>query len=246
MSSADPYHRNRNFALTTQKWHGSDHEENFNKNCADPHTRKKLEDLGWIGVDIVYKFNSNGFRDDNFDQQSAGIALGCSHTHGVGIHASDTWPKQLEKMLGQKVWNLGVGGSSLDTCYRLLDYWIEHLNVKFVVCAVPELLRYEFFDSPSWVSYMPLQIPILPGKEWFHDYHKHYIIHDRPGILNRQKNLQAMKYICNKHNVPFYYDLLTGFFDGAADARDLCHFGSNTNYKLAKKFANEINIQGKI
>jgi hypothetical protein len=44
-----------------------------------------------------------------------------------------------------------------------------------------------------------------------------------------------MQHICHKHNVPFYYDLLEDFVDGAL-ARDLAHCGVDAHEKLANKF----------
>ena len=127
-----PSHFNQQFASTTQLWNGTDSENNFKKNCAVPESRQILEESGWLVPEsLTYKFNSEGFRDDEFDQQPAGLAIGCSHTQGVGIKNEHTWPSQLQSMMGQKIWNLGVGGAALDTCYRLLEYWINHLNVKF-------------------------------------------------------------------------------------------------------------------
>jgi len=244
MPYTGPYHINQIYASTTQKWSGhGDTEQNFKTNCADKTTYERLKNLGWIGTDIIYKFNSEGFRDDEFDQQPAGLALGCSLTQGIGIHADDTWPKQLEKMLGQKIWNLGSGGAALDTCYRFLEYWIEHLNIQFVACAVPSISRYEIFaaTSSNWLSILPqCDVP-----HWLKKYQQQYLLHDQNSELNRRKNLSAMQNICNKHNVPFYYNLFDNFWD-IGNARDLMHCGSSANYNLAKEFVNTINTQGKI
>ena len=187
---------------------------------------------------ITYKYNSQGFRDDEFDQQPAGIALGCSHTQGVGIHAAHAWPGQLQRMLGQKIWNLGVGGAALDTCYRLLEYWIENLNVKFVVCAVPFISRYEVFNN-NWSNILPSMPLEINNLDWLVGYQKNYLLYDQNGELNQRKNIQVMQYICDKHGVPFYYDLMKGFVDEKL-ARDLQHCGADTQERLANKFFNII------
>ena len=243
MPCTGPYHINQIYASNTQLWCPMDTKELFEQNCAEQNTREKLEKLGWIGTDIIYKFNSEGFRDDEFDQQPAGLALGCSHTQGIGIHADDTWPKQLEKMLGQKIWNLGVGGSALDTCYRFLEYWIDQLNIKFVACTVPDISRYEIFAG-NWTSILPSTVIL----NWLEGYQQQYLLHDQNSELNRRKNLSAMQNICDKHNVLFYYNLLDGFDDYPVipSARDLIHCGPSANHKMAKKFVNTINTQGNI
>jgi hypothetical protein len=234
-----PTHFNQQFASTTQFWNGTDSETNFKTNCAIEYNYKKLEKLGWLNTDaLTYKFNSEGFRDDEFDQRPAGLALGCSHTQGTGLQAEQTWPKQLQNLLGQQVWNLGVGGAALDTCYRLLEYWIKQLNIKFVVCAVPGIARYEVFGLSGWSSILPTMQAHddVPGLA---DWQKNYLIYDQNSELNRQKNLQAMKHICDQQNIAFYHDLLEDFvYDHAA--RDLMHCGPRNHQRLAKKFFNSI------
>ena len=234
-----PTHFNQQFASTTQFWNGPDSEENFKTNCSIKENYKKLKDLGWLEANVLtYKYNSHGFRDDEFDQQAAGIALGCSHTLGTGIHVEHTWSRQLQKLLSTKIWNLGVGGAALDTCYRLLEYWIEHLNVKFVVCAVPGISRYEIFANNNWSTILPSELSWY-NMLWLADYQKNYLSYDQNGEFNRRKNLQAMQYICDQHAVPFYYDLLEDFGDGTW-ARDLLHCGTSANEKLANKFLQTI------
>jgi hypothetical protein len=233
-----PTHFNQRFASTTQLWSGSDSDKLFKENCAIEKNYKKLKDLGWLdGKVLTYQYNSQGFRDEEFDQQPAGIALGCSHTEGVGIHAEHAWPQQLQNLLGQKVWNLGSGGAALDTCYRLLEYWIEHLNVKFVVCAVPSISRYEVFNS-NWSNILP-STPLEINMSWLTGYQKNYLSYDQNSELNRRKNIQAMQHICDKHSVPFYYDWSEDILSGAL-ARDLQHHGAEAQEKIAKKFFNTI------
>jgi hypothetical protein len=240
-----PSHYNQHFASTTQLWNGSDSEENFKKNCAIPESRKILEEHGWLVPEsVTYKFNSEGFRDEEFDQQPAGIAIGCSHTQGIGIKNEHTWPSQLQSKLGHKIWNLGVGGSALDTCYRLLDHWIKNLNVKFVICVVPGISRYEICTQNNWTNFLPMS-DYQPFRQVFHrqpylqGYHKEYLMYDQNSIVNRQKNLHAMKYVCHLRQVPFYYDLLENF-DYHATARDLLHTGGGGYQTLVNKFFNSI------
>ena len=232
-----PTHFYQQVASTTRLWDGTDSEKNFKENCAIEENYKKLNDLGWLEPNVItYKYNSQGFRDDDFDQQPAGIALGCSYTMGTGLPVEHAWPSQLQSMLGQKVWNLGSGGAALDTCYRFLEYWIEHLNVKFVVCAVPRICRYEIFNS-NWSNILPSMPLEINNLDWLVGYQKNYLLYDQNSELNRRKNLQAMQHICNKYNIPFYYDLMEDFTD-AKLARDLLHCGTDTQKRLANKFFN--------
>lgn len=238
MSLLPPSHFNQNFAGQTLDWSGTDSRQTFELNLKSPQAVKKLKELGWLENKITYTYNSEGFRDIEFDQRPAVMALGCSHTEGVGLPNDLTWPSQLENIIGQKVWNLGVGGSALDTCFRLLDHWIEHLNITAVCCAVPELSRFEVNENNNWLTIFPAQ-SYNNTMGWIAGWNKNYVAFEKNSQMNRRKNLLAMEHICSKHSVPFYYDLLENFRDGAT-ARDLTHCGPNSNFKLATTFAQRI------
>ena len=229
------------FAGQTLEWCSTDSKELFEKNCNNLNQRNRLEQFGWLTcAPIIYQFNSEGFRDEEFDSGPAGIALGCSHTQGIGTHVESTWPAQLGQLLNKKIWNLGVGGGALDTCYRMLEYWIQHLEVKFVVCQVPDLSRFEVFDH-HWTTILPSET----GVEWMESYRKKWIIFEENSKLNQRKNLRAMQQICDQHRVPFFYDLEP--FKNCNDnsnARDLLHHGKNYHQLLAKKMHEQ--IKGKI
>lgn len=230
-----PSHFNQHFESTTQLWNGSDSKERFKQNLSNAESGLRLRQLGWCDDPVLtYTFNDEGFRDEEFDQQPAGLALGCSHTLGTGLHAHQSWPSQLQTLLGQKVWNLGVGGAAADTCVRLLDYWINNLNVQFVVCAVPDKVRYEIFVNNNWSTILPSE-QFQQNMFWLEAYHKRYLSYDQNSDQNRRKNLLAMQQICQNKNVPFYYHLLQGFND-AGLARDLMHCGPQPHYELAEKF----------
>jgi hypothetical protein len=232
-----PVHVNQQSANTVQTWISTDSADNFKLNCADLTRRAKLKQLDWLDSEFDYRFNNEGFRDENFDRRPCAIALGCSHTQGVGLPEEKTWPKQLESLLGIKVWNLGVSGAALDTCFRLLEFWIQHLNAKYVFCAVPNLERYEVFSDGDWSSILPFT-NVLP---WLHGWHKNYLTWEQNSQLNRTKTLLAMQQICNQHSVTLHCDFLTDFIDGA-NARDLMHCGVDSNSELAKKFYSILEI----
>lgn len=237
MNCQGPGHVNQQFANKTVEWKGTDSRENFESNCSNPDSYKKLKDLAWLDTKIYYSYNSEGFRDIEFNQQPSILALGCSHTEGIGITHDMSWPVQLEKITGYKVWNLGVGGAALDTCFRLLNFWIHKLNVVSVCCAVPSIERYEVFKDGRWNNISPGQK--IAGNNWINEYNKNYILYDENYKCNREKNLLAMKQICLEKQVSFYFDTLEKFRDGAF-ARDLIHCGPETNIKLATSFFKQL------
>lgn len=230
-----PIHFNQQLATKTLLWSGIDTEQRFTQNCADQQNYKKLQQLGWLDNKFTYVYNSEGFRDEEFDQQPAALALGCSHTEGVGIPIQASWPRQLQNLLGLKVWNLGSSGAALDTCFRLLDYWIIHLNVKYVFCAMPGLERYEVFENNHWSNVLPTMKPpyFLEG------FHKNYLAYRENSDMNRRKNLLAMEHLCSEKSIEFYYEYVEDFFTGPT-ARDLQHCGPEAEKKIASAFYNKL------
>jgi len=219
----------------TQSWKGTDSKELFDQNCLDSEKKELLKSLGWLDPDVIsYKLNSFGFRDDEFDDRPCGIALGCSHTEGIGIPEFYTWPRVLSRLTDVYIWNLGVSGSSIDTTFRLLNHWLPKLKPKFVVLCTPNMNRIEIFDSTNPVN-------ILPGNYQYHkhlqDYYKVWVANEYNGQVLKRKNLLAMQQLCHQADIPFrYLDHMT--FRGAAHARDLMHYGVNAHHEFAQQMYN--------
>ena len=218
---------------TTSYWSGMDHSEAFHKHLNDPIKARKLESLGFLQLDCIsYVYNRLGFRAEEFDDRPAGIALGCSFTEGVGIPLAATWPAQLSDMLGQHVWNLGVGGSSADTAYNLLEHYIDQLSTKFVVMCVPPRDRFEFFRDIEPIRILGSNFEIPPlyktfFMEWFAT--------EENSMINQRKNVLAIKQLCAERGIPFYCLKVESDFMLDAKARDLTHAGVGANQDFAKK-----------
>jgi hypothetical protein len=122
-------------------WHGSDSLENYLRNKPDGYTEQSIE----------YRFNSNGFRTEEFDLHSplpSILCLGCSFTMGTGLPVNQTWPYLLsEYFTNYKVYNLGVAGSSGDTIARILFQMQNKLKTKLVCVLWPEIFRYETYKE---------------------------------------------------------------------------------------------------
>jgi hypothetical protein len=216
-----------------------DHSEAFHKHLNDPIKARKLESLGFLQLDCIsYVYNRLGFRAEEFDDRPAGIALGCSFTEGVGIPLAATWPAQLSNMLGQHVWNLGVGGGSADTAYNLLEHYIDQLSTKFVVMCVPPRDRFEFFRDIEPIRILGSNFEIPPlyktfFMEWFST--------EKNSETNQKKNIRAIQQLCLQHGLPFYYLLVERDFILDQNARDLSHAGAESNRDFATKMYNLIN-----
>lgn len=223
-------HHNYDERSKVLNWNGTDTRELFQKNYADPGQKEKLESLGWLEPNCIsYKFNSFGFRDEEFDSRPCGIAIGCSHTQGVGLPESAAWPRVLSNLVGTHIWNLGVGGSSIDTAFRLLDRWLPILMPKFVVLCIPPESRIEVFDYHNPATLLPNYQP-----KHLAPFYKVWASSNANPTLLKRKNLLAMQYLCDQAKVPFLQLDHTVLPPGGY-ARDLMHYGVNSHCEFAKQ-----------
>jgi hypothetical protein len=215
----------------TIHWNGTDTVERYEKNMQKSSTRDLLHKLGWIDSVVEYAYNSHGYRCKEFDSRPCALALGCSFTEGIGLHTEQTWPHMLASMLDLTVWNLGSGGASIDTVFRILEYYIDSLKPKFIFLLIPPEPRFEYCDIDN--GFPIIQISTLGRHESFA---KEWLSQSFNGIYNTKKTMLAMEQICAKSNVPLFacssigaMDNNTGTFNwnhGHVDlARDLMHPG---------------------
>ena len=233
----EPYHHQRHRSQHV-KWVGMDNPDRFEQHINDPISQARLEELGYLDPNCIsYSYNSHGFRDDEFNNEPAVLALGCSFTEGVGVSCNTTWPRQLSDMMGMRVWNLGVGGSASDTAYRLAEYWLKHLDIKFVAMLVPFVDRFEIWDSG--VAHV-----IMHNTQHTLDidgYQKIYLASRENGQTNQNKNLHAIKHLCNEKQIPFCFQFLDHYAATWVDyGRDLAHWGTKSNKIMAEKMYNSL------
>lgn len=132
------------YAGQSPAWLDSDSEPLYKKHIANTDKRKTLEELGWNKHNPTYKINRNGFRSPEFKKDEPNIVfLGCSFTVGIGLNLIDTFSHRVSQSLGLQNYNLGKGGSSNQTAFRLGHYWIPKLKPKIVVLLSPERSRSE-------------------------------------------------------------------------------------------------------
>lgn len=106
----------------------------------------------WNAKNIRYNLNEYEFRTNhNFESLKDNefiLAVGCSHTFGIGIDESSRWSNQLEQRLNIPVVNLGVASSDIHTVIRNVSTYIANYNKpKVIIIQVPELTRFSFLQS---------------------------------------------------------------------------------------------------
>ena len=143
----------------------SDSEERYQKNRTDPEQRRKLIENGWLdeqGNDknsFRYRLNAEGFRCDNFTNEPGIVFFGCSHTYGIGIPDTSSWPQQVANHFGLKCWNLSHPGQSLSLqALYAATFLIEDIkNIKaIVVMETPDRFEYPFRGPHARFGFWPL------------------------------------------------------------------------------------------
>jgi len=226
MYTTEP-HVNEKFKNQSLLWHSTDTKERFEEN-------RKANRLGlWHSVfNIEYKFNSYGFRADEFSNTDNIVSLGCSFTLGVGIPAYQTWANIVSKTLGLANFNLAIDGASADCCFRMAANWIPQLNPKVILYQNPEPSRMEWFDGYNSVPHNLMSMSTnhsLLYKAW--------VMNEKNLTMNYLKNLYAIKYLANSIGALFVHIPLEKInrIDSARDitATTVSHFGPKTHSAVA-------------
>jgi len=226
-------------------WCDMDSADRWQANMQNTKTRRVLELNGWDSSDnIIYKFNSHGFRCDEFSNDPGIITLGCSFTGGVALPEHKIWPSLVANQLNLKLWNLGVGGASMDSCFRLLSHYIEKLNVRMVLFLTPSPDRFEMCMPDGKIDWA------MPASVNFNSYQKIWFQNEQNSVQNFSRNLLAIRYMCHINNVKLVEknhctDLLEvsgldELVQSTDRGRDLEHPGVLSHRLCADLFLNEI------
>src|SRR5210317_1609952 len=96
----------------TLEWIPSDTQQNYKENCQDPTVKEYIKQ--WDNK-LTYVLNSHGFRTSEIEEDNQSlVALGCSHTFGVGLSDNQVYCRLLADKLGCRLFNLGVPGGATD------------------------------------------------------------------------------------------------------------------------------------
>lgn len=208
----------------TLNWLPMDTQQFFAQNLKNQ--KHILDQYGWTTKSIKYEFNSDGFRTGEFKECDCVVFLGCSYTVGIGLPYHNTWPFLVAQELGLECYNLGLGGGSMDSMYRIGSYWIEKLNPKLVIALEPPSVRYEILPYGNINIHEHHVFENTIFTDLFRNEHNYE--------LNKQKNINALKTFHNNiiwlENDPDWFD------ENHVDlARDLAHPGIQTNILIKEK-----------
>jgi hypothetical protein len=226
------------YANTEVEFLTCESQELYNRNFINRYV--ELEKYGWITRKITYKFNSHGFRCDEFTEDPSVLFLGCSYTCGIGLPIETVWTSILAQSLGLKSVNLGQGGGSNDTAFRLGYHWIPKLKPKIVVLLSPLEFRKEIV-TPDYIHFVTPQTTAIdedPNNLKLHAIQ--WLSDDTNSYMNQIKNVSALELLCNKHNIKFIvnYNIYQEEIYQGDFARDLAHPGIETHKKFADYILN--------
>jgi len=129
------------------KWLGTDSVETFMK-------QSKEHQNHWNNQPpIEYDINHYGFRSAKFPEiktRESITFIGCSNTVGIGMDKERCWTHLLSQKLGLEEINLGVGGSSTDTAFRVYNEWQPIHRSKITCFLLPPSARLELCEENEW------------------------------------------------------------------------------------------------
>ena len=209
----DDYCINRNKNAITH-WNGPDTEETLKK------VRENKKFVTYNAGDYFYKNNSLGFRSEEFDNSDKIKILygGCSMTEGIGVPLEHTWASFTNSLISVevgkpvKLYNIGIGGSSIDAIVRFTYLTIK--NEKFVpdlvLLLLPSISRSEVFYQD-----LSSRIKIYNFISTFDKYDDPQIRAIHEALLKNYspaqrvhdtfKNLLMLKEFLDARSIPFYF-----------------------------------------
>jgi len=203
-------------------WLPMDTEKLYKENLNNK--KELLEKYNWIDSNFTYKFNSHGFRCNEFTNDPSIVFLGCSITAGIGIPLEATWASLVSAELNLACYNLGIGGSSNDTAFRLANSWLERIKPKVVVFCQTYDHRIEIFDSEGSIANISSELP---------EFYNTWLSNKYNATLLKVKNRLAIAQLCNLLNIKFLYVNVEDIHYQDL-ARDLAHPGIQTNIDFSK------------
>lgn len=218
----------------TVNWIGGDSKEAYQQNLLTNY--KELATNGWINASFTYKFNSLGFRCDEFNSNPSVMCLGCSITVGIGLPIETIWPELVSKQLNMRCINLGQGGSGPDTAFRLCYGYIDRVNPQIVVYMQPPPNRFELI-SAQWQKNISVHCTESIRKQLF----KIWTVDENNNYFNQRKNALAIQMLCEQRNIKFIFVDSKNFCNSLiSKSRDLLHPGVEEHKQIANSIIAQI------
>lgn len=221
------------FAVITKphsqlQWFGTDTAERYKQ---EPHPSLRPED-------IIYSFNSRGYRCSEFSLEEPRkntikvVSIGASEVFGLGLPEDQSFPylfsKLLEKDRGCSVinWNLGLCGASSDYNSRMLVSVLPALKPDIVLLVFPAALRREHLNdvgrlflypnsfSPNVIQKIKntLEYRLFDPENANQNNAYKALSSDYDDQINLFKNYQVCESLCEKYNTMWLFSTFRSAF----------------------------------
>jgi len=198
--------------------------------------------------DISYRYNSRGFRDNEWPDDLSDViwCVGDSFTVGIGQPFEETWPYLLERKLGKRCLNLGEDGCSNDTIALRTQEICKLYNPKLVVIMWSYLHRRRVGNKDVHYDRKDFGFP-----EDIKNFLKNFkIVNKLPiSIINTIiPNTMPGRFQKNKSFLNYYLQKKTGVKNDLTEvkqvdwARDFHHFDINTSQNITNHIISRAKI----
>lgn len=219
------------FDITNFKWFLSERKnKSFTTSGSDNTTRN------------LYTYNELGFRGDSLPLVGKKLmAVGCSHTEGIGVNDDQTWPYYLSKLLNYSHINFGFTGRSNDYISRCILTFAEEIKPDLVCIMYSYPERREYYTKGDGVE------PYHPNPwGWFDENEKEFssmvsLSNPNNDFINWYKNHLLITNYLQNQNIPFIWNgsfLNTDYTDDFRfDGNYSIEYGTHANPEQNKSYA---------
>jgi hypothetical protein len=193
----------------------------------------------------TYTYNSLGYRGDEFPLIGKKImAVGCSHTEGIGVNDDETWPHYLSKLLNHSHINFGFTGRSNDYISRCILTFIEEIQPDIVCIMYTYPNRREYYTEDGGVE--PFHITPWGYFEHNLDIHQYHVglTNLNEDFINWYKNHLLITNFLKNKNIPYIWNgifLNTEYDDGYRfDGEYHIEYGTHATPEQNKIYATKL------
>lgn len=228
---------------TVARWMQTDSEQAWRDNQSNPATRERLKASGWTENSIEYSYNNHGFRSyDDYHPRDAKNAkagpmfLGCSTCEGIGLRLEDTWAHRLWTSMGGVFYNMGQGGTGIETQYRLMRAWVPFIRPTAIFTLGAIVPRREVLNDYG----IPYHI-IGPWTDYASGSSAERLLGQAETDISTQRTFDAMRYVATTTGTPLYTISLDAMHRATqrhekerALARDAIHYSKPWHEELSR------------
>ena len=196
-----------NLVSKTEQWHQSDRADNYK-------SENKFGPNIYQPDSFDYKFNSLGFRCDEFELPSELpiVFLGCSFTEGEGLPVDTTWAylllEHIRKATKKNIpyWNLAISGGSIDINAGVLANHIDQLKPKYIFYLRPPWMRRALFVQDRHIqNWVPGYSSPHPHAFSIPEHFTKTLIHEPFAIQQADRSLTIIDLLAERYKTKVYH-----------------------------------------